>query len=171
MKKPDCLHRPAWTALLVIGAIGWPLLAEGLAGAEAPPGRYTVTDTTVLDTKTGLTWQRVASSTSFTWDTAKSYCATVTGLPGAGWRLPTMKELATLLDLTKPAPTFYIDLTVFNMPTNYVNTDGVFWTATPYAGPPQLNWNGNAGAWNVYFKGGVTYYNQTVVGAWARCVR
>ena len=59
--------------------------------------RYTVADGTVFDTRTQLTWQRTFPSERYTWDDATSYCASL-ALPGAGWRLPSINELLTLVD-------------------------------------------------------------------------
>jgi hypothetical protein len=68
--------------------------------ADAPAGRYQV-DTvggTVTDTATGLVWQRTGPTGNMPWDAARTYCSAPPSLPGAGWRLPTMKELLTLID-------------------------------------------------------------------------
>ncbi|HEX2672103.1 MAG TPA: DUF1566 domain-containing protein [Polyangiaceae bacterium] len=59
----------------------------------APAGRYTLTSTTVYDTKTKLTWQRVSSPAAYTWSDALQYCA-----KNAPWRMPTYKELFTIVD-------------------------------------------------------------------------
>jgi hypothetical protein len=50
----------------------------------------------VNDTLTGLVWQQQASATTMSWLAAGNYC---TGL-GSGFRLPTIKELDSLVDLT-----------------------------------------------------------------------
>jgi hypothetical protein len=90
--------------LLGLGAI---LLAGGPAVATAPTGRFMVTsgsggnNGTVYDTKTKLTWQQTVTSTTYTWANAKTYCAGVgSSLGGTGWRLPTVKELQSILDFT-----------------------------------------------------------------------
>jgi hypothetical protein len=67
--------------------------------ASAPAGRYSLTSSTVLDTKTGLTWQRVLSTTPLNWANSGTYCSTL-DLGGTGWRMPTLKELFTLVDLS-----------------------------------------------------------------------
>jgi hypothetical protein len=75
--------------------------------ADAPAGHYVVTAGTVYDTKTKLTWQLVVSSSRFAHADAKAYCASgalTSSLGGTGWRLPTIKELYTLVDLSQPAP-------------------------------------------------------------------
>lgn len=85
------------------------LLAAGLHPlatlADAPADRYTITGGTVYDSKTKLTWQQTPSSTDITLTDAKSTCAGLgTTLGGSGWRVPTVKELATLLDYSRNGP-------------------------------------------------------------------
>jgi len=68
-------------------------------GSPPPAGRYTISGGTVYDTKTKLTWQQVPSSTTYTASGAGTYCAGLS-LAGLHWRLPAIKELATLVDGT-----------------------------------------------------------------------
>jgi hypothetical protein len=75
------------------------------ASASAPIGhfRYTGNSTVVVDWKTGLTWQRTASSEKYSWVDAQSYCAAVSVpvVGGSGWRLPNIKELLSLVDYSQ----------------------------------------------------------------------
>jgi Protein of unknown function (DUF1566) len=143
--------------------VAFAVFAVGLAAvvvgrASAPPGRYTIGVDTVYDTKTKLTWQRTASPSTYTQPDAVSYCATL-GLNGATWRLPTMKELLTIVDLsvTPPGPT--IDASAFPDPPN-----GYYWSVTPYTGTP-------GSAWSVLFMYGFSYGNTMTDASYARCVR
>jgi hypothetical protein len=123
--------------------------------ADAPIGQYTVTTDTVYDTKTKLTWQR-AVAPSATWANATSYC-TALNLGGPGWRLPSMKELQTIVDKTRSNPA--ID------PTAFPSTSSArFWSSSPAAD--------NSGyAWTVYFNYGHSD-RYDVNGAFlVRCVR
>ena len=99
---------------------------------DTSAGRYDLSVTgTARDVKTGLTWQRVAPTTGRRkLADAKTYCATGTGLSGTGWRLPTVKELLTLVDFTKPSG-FRIDQTVFNVPTDIGDPYGVCGAGRP----------------------------------------
>src|ERR1700690_1382575 len=76
-------------------------LAVPAGAATAPAGRYTYPATgTVYDTKTKLTWQQTAQSAPrpYAGAAAKTYCAGVGAtLGGTGWRLPTVKELQTIV--------------------------------------------------------------------------
>ena len=90
---------------------------------------------TVYDTKSKLTWQQTVSSTTYAWADAKTYCAGVgTSLGGTGWRLPTIKELQSIVDLSQ-ATGPYIDPNAFpSTPSNW------FWSSTPLAGSPSDAW-------------------------------
>jgi hypothetical protein len=135
------------------------------ADASAPAGRYVVTsggtgNGTVYDTKTKLTWQQTVPSTAYTWANAKTYCAGVgASLGGTGWRLPTCKELQTIVDDSQTNPS--IDTTAFpSTPAAW------FWSSSPVAGSPSY-------AWLVNFNNGYTYnfYDGFTDTDSVRCVR
>ena len=83
-----------------------------LSTASAPAGHYTITSSTVIDTKTGLSWERVLSGTALSWANAGTYCSTLE-LDGSGWRMPTLKELLTLVDFSVVSPAASIDSVAF----------------------------------------------------------
>jgi len=63
------------------------------AAKPAPEEGATWTDAT-----SALVWQREAADRGMDWKEAADYCqANRPGLPGAGWRLPSVDELKTLL--------------------------------------------------------------------------
>ena len=136
--------------------------ATPAALAKATAGRLVVaTDgTTVYDNKTKLTWQRTPPAGTYDWAGAKSYCASNTaGLAGAGWRLPGVKELLSIVDRKQYNPA--IDTTAFpNTPAEW------FWSATPFKG-------GSSFAWGVDFDVGVSdgYVNSIAYDGRVRCVR
>ena len=134
------------------------------AGANAPAGQYVVTaggtgNGTVYDTKSKLTWQQTVSSTTYyTWADAKTYCAGVgASLGGTGWRLPTCKELQTIVDDSQTNPS--INTTAFpSTPAAW------FWSSSPVAGSPSV-------AWDVAFNYGYSYYDVISLAINVRCVR
>src|ERR1700683_1138102 len=99
-------HRREIKHILAAGVV---LAGVGLAvrrvAADAPAGRYTIANGTVYDTKTRLTWQQGVSSTVHTWAGGASYCTgNVGGLPGTGWRVPSLTELQTIVDDSRSSP-------------------------------------------------------------------
>ena len=145
--------------VLAIIAVALPTSAD----ANAPAGQYVVTaggtgNGTVYDTKSKLTWQRTVSSTTYTWADAKTYCAGVgASLGGTGWRLPTLKELQTIVDYSQSIPS--IDSTAFpSTPAAW------FWSSSPLAGSSSF-------AWLVYFGNGSAYYDGVSATDSVRCVR
>jgi hypothetical protein len=163
---------PRTTTALGAAALALPLAAllGADARASAPPGRYEITtngtpddftDDTVLDVKTQLRWQRTFSG-DVTWDpnagagSAQAYCAALTvGTYTTGWRLPTIKELLTIVD-PRSHPAF--DTKVF--PGIALSTESGnsrrFWSATPAAGaaPATSAWAvgrgaGHAQTWSI----------------------
>jgi len=155
---------PRFLGAVAIIAVTVPTSAD----ANAPAGRYVVTaggtgHGTVQDTKTGLIWQQTVTSTSATynWAGAKTYCASTavsTSLGGTGWRLPTLKELQTIVDYTQ-ATSPIIDSTAFP------STIAVgFWSSSPLAGSSSV-------AWFVYFYNGNTINLGVSNPLNVRCVR
>jgi hypothetical protein len=130
-----------------------------LGRTAAPPGRYGVTRDTVYDVHTTLSWQRVVSGSTFTWTGAATYCGTLRLAGLDSWRVPTVKELATLVDYSAPlSPS--IDATAFpGTPA------GQFWSSTALAGV------GSTFAWTVDFVGGSTRQEYRQSRFSVRCVR
>ena len=78
------------------------LALSSMARADAPSDQYGLFDLgdyVIQDTRTGLVWQRYASTTPMTSSDAATACATLS-LPTypAPWRAPSYKELLTLVD-------------------------------------------------------------------------
>ena len=124
------------------------------AAAEAPPGRYQIASEEVLDTQTGLAWQRVSSAETMSWADAQAYCKGV-------WRVPSMKELQTLVDETKAGPA--IDATGFADVSAASGYD--YWSSSPVAGLSSLAW------WYVEFHWGSDSYGDPTYACRVRCVR
>jgi hypothetical protein len=131
--KENMTQIPKMCAALVVFAFA---AAARPVPAAAATGRYKTSAGTVLDTKTKLTWQQSVASSRMTWAAAKSYCASLgSTLGGNGWRLPTIKELQTLVDVSvSPGPA--IDVTAFpDMPAS-----SGFWSSTPATASPSVAW-------------------------------
>lgn len=139
-------------------ALASTLLSTSWVAATAPPGRYTVTTETVTDNETKLVWQRTIPPETYSWEEAKTYCAHLGAeLGGKGWRLPTVKELQTIVDDSRSDPA--IDVSAFpDTPST------AFWSSSPLLGSPSY-------AWNVYFYTGGTYTFFAESPFEVRCVR
>lgn len=107
----------------------------GFSAAEAPSGHFNIKGDVVEDTKTKLTWQRHVPTKSVSAVAAMAYCSEL-DLEGTGWRLPTIKELHTLIDETKADPA--VDREVFpQTPANF------FWTSSNLRKFEQYTWSVN----------------------------
>lgn len=79
---------------------------RSLSSGSAPPSRYAIDVDTVLDTITGLTWQRVAPDPKYI-DHAQAYCGDLQLGGSTDWRLPTIRELQTLVSVGE-SPSFWV---------------------------------------------------------------
>lgn len=131
-----------------------------LVRASAPAGRYSIASGTVYDTKTKLTWQQSAPAMAVGQAAAASYCSALSLDGPTGWRLPTMKELLTIVDVSVPSPGPAIDLTAFPGATN-----AYFWSSTPEVATSGFYWyvQFDTDAMNGYGVGSSTFS--------VRCVR
>ena len=78
----------------------------------------------VLDRETGLVWEKVPSTVNTDWLGASVYCVSRNLGGRRGWRLPTVQDLASLLDPTQSHPA---------LPSGHPFTGqfDIFWSATP----------------------------------------
>jgi hypothetical protein len=84
------------TSLYCQGVSYWEVLC--VRGSRCyPKSRFVVLDGgLVRDKLTDLVWQQQGSTTKMTWTDAQSYCSSL----GSGFRLPTLRELDSLVDPT-----------------------------------------------------------------------
>jgi hypothetical protein len=125
------------------------------AGLPNPASYKDNGDGTVTDKVTGLLWERSVSA-SFPQSDAAIHCSS----RGPGWRVPTLVELVSLVDVTVyPGPT--INQVFPGTPAE------VFWTSSPFVGGP----TGLTSTWYVNFLVGDTGTGNAVVGtSRIRCV-
>jgi len=98
-----------------------------------------------------LEWQADVPDQKFTWKEATDYAASL----GDGWRLPTIKELLTLVDYEKCGPA----CSVFpDCPCDW------FWSSSPVSGNTTV-------AWYVSFYHGGAYDDGVSAARRVRCVR
>lgn len=97
----------------------------------------------VLDKETGLVWKKSPQQDSATWISARFHCTSETTGGRKGWRLPSVHELASLVDpsVALPGPPLPPGHPFLN-----VRSDG-YWSATSILGNP-------SGAWTVHFGNG-----------------
>ena len=80
----------------------------------------------VLDRETGLVWERSPSTELFTWHVAHVRCNEFVTLGNRlGWRLPTVNELASLVDPSRSDPALPA-----GHPFNNVQLSDYYWSAT-----------------------------------------
>lgn len=171
-KFPGTTATPQWTTGAVAAGFvdlvdfSFSQVASGNAGSTAPfrcvrstvvsPTGGTMTSTDVVfDVGTNLIWQRAPGTTTTGWAAAKSTCAGLT-IQGGGFRLPTVKELVTLLDPRASSPR--IDTTDFPGAVG-----APYWSASDI---------GNGRSYYVHFgDASVDSFHQVNEKALTRCVK
>lgn len=94
--------------------------------------RYTISADEVLDRNTGLIWQRQASSEGLSFTTAILLCSESKLNGKVNWRLPSTKELQTIVEERFAKP--MIDTAVFPNTPN-----GRYWTSSTAGGAGSTN--------------------------------
>lgn len=127
------------------------------ASCFAQGARFQAAGGVVVDGSTGLTWQQALAPATMTWSAAKAYCSGMAG----GFRLPSLKELQTLVDYSVALPGPTIDAAAFP------GTPAIpFWSSSPVGGSATV-------AWTVKFNNGDTASSGTTAMTdlkQARCV-
>jgi hypothetical protein len=142
---------------VVVAVALWTLTTP--TGARAPMGQFTLGDGFVLDEGTRLWWQDPVIESAMTWVDALAYCEDLELAGFDDWRLPTAKELQTIVDDATAAPA--IDTRVFRSGL------GIFWTSTPVAALSETSpW-----VWMVDFYWGRPTAAELPGEGQARCVR
>jgi Protein of unknown function (DUF1566) len=145
---------------MLIAGIGGAVLSAEPASSLAPAGRYAVGNDVVRDTKTALTWQRASPAGKYGFQAAQDYCAALNlGGHSSGWRLPSMKELLSIVDPRESGPA--IDSSAFPS-----TSAAPYWSSTPMILAQQTS-----PVRGVHFLNGFTsWWEQAVLNS-VRCVR
>jgi hypothetical protein len=91
----------------------------------------------VLDKETGLVWERSPSYTDEPWDIAVVLCHALEIGGRFGWRLPTVEELASLIDRSQASPALPEDHPFLNIQFGSGDT---YWTRTVHPVDPDDVW-------------------------------
>jgi hypothetical protein len=117
------------------------------------------TDDLVLDRETCLVWERSPDAPRINWYSAYDHCYPKVVSDRMGWRLPTIEELASLVDPNGGSPT---------LPAGHPFLDvepSAYWSATTHA-ETTIN------AWYVRFDSNLVYHrNKSTYSAYVWCVR
>ena len=89
----------------------------------------------VLDKETGLVWEKSPDATKRIWHFAADDCYKKTVGGRKGWRLPTVEELASLIDTTQSNPTLPSGHPFQNVQSDY------YWSSTAYVFDPNYAYN------------------------------
>ncbi len=126
-------------------------------GAGAPPSSRFDTSTAgaVRDVETGLQWEAAPADQTVDQLDADKYCAALVLAGRNDWRLPTERELATLIDPSLVGPA---------LPAAFTTVGTWYWTSTPQAAVSPIAY------WAVSFASGFSQ-PQTYTNTRVRCVR
>lgn len=89
-----------------------------------------LTECEILDTQTGLVWRRNPEPGAYTFEEAFARASQVAEETGQAWRVPTVEELASLVDRSRKEPA-----------SNFPDMSGIrFRSSSPYVGNTNLAW-------------------------------
>lgn len=89
-------------------------------------------DGTVTDKKTGLMWQQVPTTSTFTWQEAVDHCESLELNGYDDWRIPSCKELYSISDFSSGWP--YLNTTYFTLASGQITKDEQYWSSNFYVG-------------------------------------
>lgn len=116
---------------------------------------------TVFDNNLKLEWQQTAPSGTYSWEDAKNYCKDLEYAGHSDWRVPTPKELLSIVDVTRELPAADPDYFP-DVPEAFIA-----WTSQKYV---RDNSDGEK-CWRVYFKFGKLNSSDCTQKYNVRCVR
>ena len=123
---------------------------RNLVSRQVPATRFVDNGNgTIADNFTGLTWQKINSPNTMTWEEALVYANTLSLAGKTDWRLPNVKELQSLNDVSLSKPSF--DNNFF---TNVLS--GNFWSSTTLL-------QSTTKAWDINVEYGIISYQEKTV--------
>lgn len=135
----------------------YPVYVRAVRGGQTANQFINNSDGTVTDMTTGLMWQQATAPVEYPWEQALSYCENLTLGGYADWRLPTIKELESIVDLTRVNPA--INTTFFP------DTNGAwYWSST-------ASFQDFSGSECIDFSNGGGGYSQRTISQYVRAVR
>ena len=105
-------------------------------GGPASP-RFTLLfdGSAVEDKQTGLVWEQEPDRFHGTWTEAAAHCREKVVGGQSGWRIPTVKELSTLMDSSQRDPALPAGHPFSNIKS------AIYWTGTPSATDDMVAWH------------------------------
>jgi hypothetical protein len=119
------------------------------------PSRFVVlasfNNEAVYDQETGLVWEQAPTNLARSWYLAQADCNSRAVGNRKGWRLPTIQELASLIDPTVPSPnpTLPVGHPFVNVHTPSPTGDALYWSATTLDPSSTVAWVVEFGAGGV----------------------
>ncbi len=111
------------------------------------------------ESRTGLVWQdnNDAKNNKMKWQDAVEYCQSLELNGRSDWYLPTIKELQSIVDISRYNP-------AIKKGFKNVNTSDYYWSSSVYVSYTKY-------AWIVYFEDGYAYNFHKTNEYYVRCVR
>jgi hypothetical protein len=145
-----------------------------LARADAPGDQYNLFNSNsdvIQDLRTGLYWQRYPLATGASFDAAAAYCAQLSlDTLTTGWRVPSYKELLTLVDESP-----HVEYEGGELVENWIDSNAfpgelavpvlmfAYWTSSAY--PAQVGY-----AYTINFNDGRSLQASMTTSQYVRCV-
>lgn len=115
----------AWTMVLQEGPAAFS--AQGSSAGSSSSQRFVgvLDGVAVTDVRTGLTWEQSPDFFYGAWSEAIAHCQAKTAGGQKGWRLPSIKELASLIDSSQKDPALPSGHPFGNIKSS------IYWSSTP----------------------------------------
>jgi len=134
------------------------LIVNIINAEEKNQDTYVKSENIVININKNLMWQDNQDTLVYTsnWTLAKEYCKTLSLNGYTDWKLPTIKVLQEIVDITKFNP-------AINTNFKYIQPSS-YWSSSA-----DMKYKGNA--WYVGFKTGATFKDSKDYNCYVRCVR